>query len=115
MIEGGKIVPGSLVCNGLRFSDMEQPAEAKNDNRALEDGVELFETGNLSAVSVNDALHVTAADDPNPSNYYSRVNNIEESRLVIAWPTQRGIHLPVRRDQKLSLAFLHNGIPFVFS
>lgn len=94
---------------------MEQSAEARDENKAPDDGIEVFETGDLEVISINDSLQVTVADDPNPSNYYSRVNNVEEGRLIIAWPTQRGIRLPVRRDQKLNFTFLHNGIPFVFS
>ena len=94
---------------------MEQSAEAREENRIPKDGIEEIETGNLEVVSINDSLQVTVADDPNPSNYYSRVNNVEEGKLIIAWPTQRGIRLPVRRDQKLNFTFLNNGIPFVFS
>jgi len=94
---------------------MEQSAEARDENYIPEDGVEENDPGNLDVISINDSLQVTVADDAKPSNYYSRVNNIADGRIIIAWPTQRAIRLPVRRDQKLNFTFLHNGIPFVFS
>jgi c-di-GMP-binding flagellar brake protein YcgR len=94
---------------------MKQSAEANNENRVPEDGSEVFEAGNFEVLSINDSLQVAVAEEKNSSNYYSRVENIEDGRIVIAWPTQRGLRLPVRRDQKLDFTFLHDRIPFVFS
>ncbi len=94
---------------------MEQSFEAREESRNTEDEMKEFEAGNLDIVSINDSLQVTVADDPNPSNYYSRVQNIEGGKLFIAWPTQRGIRLPARIEQKLNFTFLRDGIPFMFS
>jgi len=81
----------------------------------MDDEIKEFEACNLDVVSINDSLQVTVADDPNPSNYYSRVQNIEEGKLFIAWPTQRGIRLAARVEEKLNFTFLRDGIPFMFS
>lgn len=94
---------------------MERSAEARNENGIPEDGTGASEVGNYETLSINDSLQVTVAEEKNSSNYYSRVNDFQEGRIVIAWPTQRGIRLPARRNQKLVFTFLHNGIPFVFS
>lgn len=66
-------------------------------------------------LAVNELLQVKAPSDPNPASYYSRINNIADGKIVIAWPTNRGIRLPVRIDQMLELSFVREGIPHVFS
>jgi c-di-GMP-binding flagellar brake protein YcgR len=66
-----------------------------------------------NVISINELLQVKIPDDPSPTNYYSRVNNVLEGRkFVIAWPTSRGIRLPVHSDQIIELSFVHEGIPY---
>ena len=113
MLEGGANAPDRLFyrkCGGMKRS-----AKASGNSGPSEDGVKELETGNLEILSINDSLHVTIAEDKHSSNYYCRVDNIEGGRIVISWPTQRGIRLPTRRDQKLDFTFLRNGVPFIFS
>lgn len=81
----------------------------------LKDGEKKHNAEKLDYIAVNDLLQVNAADDPNPSNYRSRVNDIAEGKIIIAWPTQNGIRLPVRSGQELRFTFLHNDIPHAFT
>jgi c-di-GMP-binding flagellar brake protein YcgR len=69
----------------------------------------------LSLVTVNDILQVKIKSDEFSGNYYTRVNNIEDGKIIVSWPTHRGIRLPVHRDQILEFFFLRNGIPCVFN
>jgi c-di-GMP-binding flagellar brake protein YcgR len=65
--------------------------------------------------AINEPLQVQILDTENTGNYYSRINDISEGRLVIAWPTRRGIRLLVRRDQILELSFVRDGNPYAFT
>jgi c-di-GMP-binding flagellar brake protein YcgR len=67
-----------------------------------------------SCITVNDLLQVWILDDPNSATYYSRVNDITEGKLVIAWPTSKGMRLLVHEDQILEFTFLRIGIPHTF-
>jgi c-di-GMP-binding flagellar brake protein YcgR len=69
----------------------------------------------LLLVTVNDILQVKIKSDEISGNYYTRVNNIEDGKIVVSWPTYRGIRLPVHRDQILEFFFLRDGIPCVFN
>jgi len=66
-------------------------------------------------LAVNELLQVKVPNDRNPMNYYSRVNNVADGKIVIAWPTNRGIRLAVRIDQILELSFVREGTPYAFS
>jgi c-di-GMP-binding flagellar brake protein YcgR len=68
----------------------------------------------VKLITVNELLQVTASNDPDHSGYFSRVNNISSGKLEIAWPTQRGIRLPVRRDQILEISFVRDNVPYMF-
>jgi c-di-GMP-binding flagellar brake protein YcgR len=64
-------------------------------------------------VEINELLQVTSAGDKD--SHFSRVNNILEGQIVIAWPTNRGIRMPLRAEQKIELVFVRNMVPFGFS
>jgi c-di-GMP-binding flagellar brake protein YcgR len=68
-----------------------------------------------SFIAVNELLQVKPSDDENPVTHYSRINDIVEGRLVIAWPTNGGIRLPVHRDQILDFSFIRDGVPYAFT
>ena len=70
---------------------------------------------NITSLAINELLQVKMPSDPNPATYYSRINNIVGGKIVIAWPTNQGIRLPVHADQILELSFVRAGIPYVFS
>ena len=81
---------------------------------AANDGEGKNFSGELNFISINDLLQVGMPGDKSAGNYLSRVNNISQGRIVIAWPTQQGIRLPVRLNQTLNISFLHNEIPYAF-
>jgi len=67
-----------------------------------------------SQLSINDILQVRIVDDPNSPTYFSRVNDISEGRLVVAWPTSGGMRLLLHSDQILDFSYIKDGTPHVF-
>jgi c-di-GMP-binding flagellar brake protein YcgR len=65
--------------------------------------------------AINEILQVKILDDQHSTSYHSRINDISDGRLTIAWPTSRGMRLLVRRDQMLEFSFLRDGTPYAFS
>jgi c-di-GMP-binding flagellar brake protein YcgR len=68
-----------------------------------------------SYISINDTLQVRIAEEEKSATYYSRINDIVDGKLVIAWPTNAGIRLMARRDQILNFSFMSNGGPSAFT
>jgi c-di-GMP-binding flagellar brake protein YcgR len=68
-----------------------------------------------SYMTVNELLQVKIIEEPTSATYYSRINDISEGKLVIAWPTNAGIRLLVHRDQMLDFSFIRNGEPYAFT
>jgi len=68
-----------------------------------------------SRININDILQVGIMDDPNPATYFSRIDDISEGKLVIAWPTNRGIRMLLHMDQILDFYFVRDGTPYTFS
>ncbi len=66
-------------------------------------------------ISINEILQVRITDDPESATYHSRINDISEGKLVIAWPTHGGIRLLVHRDQILDFYFMREDVPHVFT
>jgi c-di-GMP-binding flagellar brake protein YcgR len=80
----------------------------KNINQDFTDDIGTY-------ISINELLQVRFLDDPNTATYYSRINDISEGRLIIAWPTNAGIRLLVHRDQILDFHFLRDEVPHEFT
>ena len=80
----------------------------KNVNQDYSDDV-------TSYIGINDVLQVLIMDDPDPTTYHSRINDMAEGKLVIAWPTNRGIRMLVHRDQILDFTFVRDGTPYAFT
>lgn len=78
------------------------------------DGTGKGYTEGFAFVSVDDLLQVTVPDDPNSATYHSRVKDITEGQIIIAWPTHRRMRLPAKKNQRLSFSYLHNKIPYAF-
>jgi len=70
--------------------------------------------GNVS-LAVNELLQVRVSGETNAATYYSRVNNLSDGKIIIAWPTNRGIRAPLRVDQLLDLSFVRQGMSYGFS
>jgi c-di-GMP-binding flagellar brake protein YcgR len=68
-----------------------------------------------SYIKINDTLQVRDPEEEIPTTYYSRIDNIVDGKLVIAWPTNAGIRLIVRPDQILDFSFMSNGVPSAFT
>jgi c-di-GMP-binding flagellar brake protein YcgR len=66
-------------------------------------------------ININDILQVRIMDDPNPATYHSRIDDIAEGKLLIAWPTNGGIRLILHEDQILDFYFVRDGTPHMFS
>ncbi len=81
---------------------------AKDTSRDFTDSIKTF-------ISINEILQVRVLDDPNAATHHSRINDISEGRLVIAWPTHRGIRMLVHRDQMLDFYMMKDDVPHEFS
>jgi c-di-GMP-binding flagellar brake protein YcgR len=69
-----------------------------------------------SLLAVNDTLQLrTSEENRDQATYYSRINDISQGKLVIAWPTSRGIRLIAYADQMLDFYFVRDGTPYSFS
>jgi c-di-GMP-binding flagellar brake protein YcgR len=80
----------------------------KNVNQDFTDDIK-------TQISINELLQVRFLDDPNTATYYSRVNDISEGRLIIAWPTHGGIRMLVHMDQMLEFHFMRDEVPHEFT
>jgi c-di-GMP-binding flagellar brake protein YcgR len=65
-------------------------------------------------ISINEILEVRIMDDPDSATYYSRINDIVEGKLFIAWPTHRGNRLLAHRDQMLTFFIMRGEVPHEF-
>jgi c-di-GMP-binding flagellar brake protein YcgR len=65
-------------------------------------------------IAINEILQVRIMDDPESPTCYSRINDIAEGKLVIAWPTHHGTRLIVRRDQMLTFLIMRGEVPHEF-
>jgi c-di-GMP-binding flagellar brake protein YcgR len=68
-----------------------------------------------SYISINDILQVRPLEEENATTYYSRIDDIVDGKLAIAWPTNGGIRLMARRDQILNFSFMRDGVPCAFT
>jgi c-di-GMP-binding flagellar brake protein YcgR len=66
-------------------------------------------------ISINEILQVRNLDAPDSATYNSRVNDIAEGRIVVAWPTHRATRLIARRDQMLAFLIMRGEVPHEFS
>jgi len=68
-----------------------------------------------SYITINDILQVRHMDDAASATYYSRIDDISEGKLILAWPTNGGIRMILHRDQILDFYFVRDGTPNMFS
>jgi c-di-GMP-binding flagellar brake protein YcgR len=57
-------------------------------------------------LEINDLVQVRCHGDDSVSAYPSRIDDVGEGRVVLSWPTDRGIRIPIHRDQTLALFFV---------
>jgi c-di-GMP-binding flagellar brake protein YcgR len=66
------------------------------------------------APQINDLLQVKVLDDPNSLTYHSRIDDLVSGKVVMSWPTERGIRVPIHLKQELSLTFLREDAVYSF-
>lgn len=67
------------------------------------------------ALEINDLLQIQIPDDSNSLSYRSRVDDIVWGRIQIAWPTDRGVYVPIHRNQTLTISFVRDDAVYAFS
>src|SRR5512146_2018340 len=65
-------------------------------------------------ISINEILQVRTINDPDSRTYYSRINDIVQGKMVIAWPTHLGHRMLVHRDQMLTFFIMRQEVPHEF-
>ena len=66
-------------------------------------------------IEINEILQVRIEEDKNTVTYHSRINDKQDGKLIIAWPTHAGMRLLAHRDQNLAFNFVRDNIPHQFS
>jgi c-di-GMP-binding flagellar brake protein YcgR len=64
---------------------------------------------------INELLQVQLQNEPTPSTYRSRIENIVDGKLVASWPTSAGIRMPVHTDQMLNFSLVRDGNAYAFT
>lgn len=67
------------------------------------------------AIGINDLLQVQFPDDPKALSLSSRVDDIVGNRIHIAWPTDRGIRVPLHEQQTLTISFVRDDAVYAFT
>lgn len=60
-------------------------------------------------LQVNDLIQIRLLDGEVLDSYPSRIEDIRGEDVVIAWPTDKGILLPIVPDQALRVSYVHDG------
>jgi len=66
-------------------------------------------------IAVNERLQVRQLDAPDTATYYSRINEVVEGKLMVAWPTHNGVRMLVHRDQILDFYITRGDVPHEFT
>jgi len=66
-------------------------------------------------IEVNDILQVQFPNDPNSFSLRSRVDDIVGDRVYIAWPTDKGIRVPIHKQQTLTISFARDDAVYAFT
>jgi c-di-GMP-binding flagellar brake protein YcgR len=67
------------------------------------------------AVDVNDLLQIKFPDDPQALSCQSRVDDIVEQKILIAWPTERGVYIPIHQNQIMTVSFVRDDAVYTFT
>jgi c-di-GMP-binding flagellar brake protein YcgR len=67
------------------------------------------------AVDVNDLLQIRFPDDPLAISCQSRVDDTIEGKILIAWPTELGVHVPIHQHQILTISFIRDDAVYTFT
>ncbi len=64
---------------------------------------------------INDLLQIKDPNDPEAPSSMSRVDDVVEGRLLIAWPTESGVFVPIRKNQTLAISFVRDDAIYTFT
>jgi c-di-GMP-binding flagellar brake protein YcgR len=68
------------------------------------------------AAEINDLIDVQIPNDLNSLAYKSRIDDIaEDGTLVVAWPTDNGVPIPIQHNQTLTISFMRDDAVYTFS
>jgi c-di-GMP-binding flagellar brake protein YcgR len=68
-----------------------------------------------SCLTVNEILQVRCVNEEDRNTYRSRIQDVNDGKLVISWPTCNGLRLLVHVDQMLNFYVMRDGVPHTFS
>ncbi len=66
-------------------------------------------------VKINDLIQVTVIGEGPGTTYPTRVDDIINEKLVLAWPTNLGVLIPIRIGQPLELYFIREDAVYSFA
>ena len=77
----------------------------------------LTDENGLSGLMINELLQVQVPvpDDGNPGVYRSRVEDIVEEKLMVAWPSDGRMRMPLHQDQILSFSLVRDNNAYSFN
>ncbi len=67
------------------------------------------------AAEINDLLQIKDPNDPEAPSSMSRVDDIVDDRLLIAWPTEGGVFVPIHDHQSLTISFVRDDAIYTFT
>lgn len=67
------------------------------------------------SLEVNDLLQIQFPEDPQSLSCRSRVDDIVQDRIQIAWPTDHGVLMPIGRNQTLTISFVRDDAVYAFN
>jgi len=65
-------------------------------------------------IEINDIIQVRRLADEESSFYRSRVNDIVNDKMVIYWPTDAGIRMPIREERGVEVIFIRRDAAYSF-
>lgn len=75
----------------------------------MQQGSDSRQTMQSPRLQINDLIQVRILDGEVRDPYPSRVEDLTGDEMVIAWPTEKGMPLPVVAGQVVSVSFVHDG------
>jgi c-di-GMP-binding flagellar brake protein YcgR len=66
------------------------------------------------SVEINDLIQITRLSDEESSPYRSRVDDIVDGKLIIDWPSDAGIRMPIRKEQNVLVTFVRQDAVYSF-
>ncbi len=67
------------------------------------------------AAEINDLLQVKDPNDPDAPSSMSRVDDIVDGKLLIGWPSEGGVFVPIHVNQSLTISFVKDDAIYTFT